>query len=215
MLRNHIVKPEERVLTYEPSRPAVITFSEGMKATYNELPAITKLFEDSKKMSQELGRWCAEAFWSFAFSEEAARKVETREIRKANIDDSPSSIARLDDQISRYKAAAREVQAYDYGTPSLSLDDLSDKVIQLYKYLHSYYLKPSDARCIIFVERRDTARLLHVLLRKIGGQNLRCGLLTGNNKSGWGGGFNITTRQLVLTLTKFRKGELNCLVSAP
>lgn len=190
--------------------PPDVAFSNHMKAQYSHLPDIKGLFEQSKKLSQELGRWCASAYWSFAFSEDSARRTEIRKSRKVTLNGLIASSSSSDDQSARYEQALKDVQLHNPGMPSASLCDLSPKVLKLHEYLRSYFLKPSDARCIVFVERRNTAHLLHMLFERIGGPNLRCGTIIGNRSGS--GAFNVSTKQLVLTIAKFRKGELNCLV---
>ena len=80
----------------------------------------------------------------------------------------------------------------------------------------SSHLKADEiAKCIVFVKRRYTARLLADLMaseREIGSPNLRIGLLIGT-RYGDPGDVRFSFRQQIITLNKFRKGEINCLVS--
>ncbi|GAB7356647.1 hypothetical protein MBLNU459_g7366t2 [Dothideomycetes sp. NU459] len=88
--------------------------------------------------------------------------------------------------------------------------ELSSKVVVLYRYLSLYFERPSDHRCIVFVDQRVAARLLHRVFERIGGPHLRSGVLTGSG-SGRLDDVQATFRSQVITLMKFRKGELNCL----
>ena len=88
--------------------------------------------------------------------------------------------------------------------------DMSNKVSELAQYLADEFERPSAHRCVVFVETRDSARLLSALFTAIGSEHMRSGCLTGANNSELGQD-NFTFRQQVMTLTKFRKGEINCL----
>ncbi|KAG9560859.1 dicer-like protein, partial [Aureobasidium melanogenum] len=102
------------------------------------------------------------------------------------------------------------ISNHDFGRPQADLSDLSEKVKNLHAYLDAHYGRSTDDRCIVFVEQRSTAYLLHQVFEKIGGPHLRAGLLIGAS-NGRLDDVQSTFRGQVITLIKFRKGELNCL----
>lgn len=95
-----------------------------------------------------------------------------------------------------------------------SPEELSSKVQVLRKGLQTYFERASNTKCIVFVEKRLTAKILFELFTELKIPNLRPGVLIGL-RSGDGVGMNMTYRQLFLTVIKFRNGEINCLVKDP
>ncbi|KAJ3038714.1 Dicer-like protein 1 [Rhizophlyctis rosea] len=93
--------------------------------------------------------------------------------------------------------------------------DLSPKVVALFQRLKSYKDLPAFC-CIVFVQRRATARVLGHLLRKWEGlEFLRVGVLVGH---GVGGSVNdpdafMRVREQTETVRRFGSGELNLLVA--
>ncbi|KAK5107885.1 hypothetical protein LTR62_000595 [Meristemomyces frigidus] len=88
--------------------------------------------------------------------------------------------------------------------------DLSAKVEELKRYLDHQFENPSSRRCIVFVDKRHTARLLHAVMKQVGKVHMRCGFLVGAGNPNVDEE-NFTLRSQVVTLTKFRKGDINCL----
>ncbi|KAF2019946.1 endoribonuclease dcr-1 [Aaosphaeria arxii CBS 175.79] len=210
LLQNNITKPVEHVGQYSQLENYVETpFFQELKARYGDLKPFGKLFNDSKLYGSELGRWASDIYWSFAFSEEEAKKTEIRQERTFN-KKNKTTIAELDKEISQLREAAEFVAKHDFGSPSLSVPDLSSKVLLLHQdWLELYYERTGDARCIVFVERRYTARLLNLIFQQISGPNLHCDILIGNNSSI--GDQRTSLRTQFLTLAKFRRGDTNCL----
>lgn len=149
-----------------------------------------------------------------ALEDEESLKIERKAERLFLIAKEDRPIHFLDEELSRLREAKEFVNNWTFPAPNFDGNSLSPKVLLLYKYLELVFEKPTNARCIIFVSRRYTARLLVVLLSQIGTPNLRLGSLVGT-RYGDPGDVKISFRQQVLTLNKFRKGEINCLVSVP
>jgi endoribonuclease Dicer len=211
LLANHINRPEEEVVQYERLRvPFETPFHQEVKRRYGEIQAFRKFFEASKLISSELGGWASDMYWTFALSEDESRKIELRQERNYN-KDNKVSVEKLDKQITQLREAAGFVRQQDFIPPTPTASDLSSKVLQLYDWLNRYYERAGDARCIVFVERRYTARLLDLIFRHIGGPHLNTDMLVGVNASM--GELNISLRTQVMTVAKFRRGELNCLFS--
>jgi endoribonuclease Dicer len=209
---NSITKPEEDVAVYDQLQSEYETpLHQKIRARYGDVEAFQKFFRASKRHGAELGRWASDMYWSFAFTDEENRKLQNREEYKYNRSKQHNSVQELDAHMQILKEAAAFVQDHkdQIGLPTLGNCDISSKVQKLQYWLNLYYERSDAARCIVFVEKRHTARLLKLLFGHIGGPNLRCDVLVGvNNRAGEQ---NISLRSQILTLQKFRRGELNCL----
>ncbi|KAH8714061.1 hypothetical protein GQ44DRAFT_689075 [Phaeosphaeriaceae sp. PMI808] len=207
---NQISKPTEEVTLYARLKNGFATpLHNDIKARYADVVPFQKFFAASKVHASELGRWASDMYWSFAFTDEQSRKLENREAFNYNRAPKLVSTKDFDAEMQRLKEAANFVQQHDFGFPSLSAQDVSSKVQSLYYLLNLYYEKSDTAHCIVFVQKRQTARLLKLIFNHIGGPNLHCGVLVGINARA--GEDNISLRSQILTLQKFRRGELNCL----
>jgi len=101
---------------------------------------------------------------------------------------------------------------FDPATTKTGTTNISSKVVVLIRYLRERFERPTDDKCIVFVDQRYTARLLAKLLLQpnIGTPHLRVGTLVGT-RSGDAGDLNQSFRDQVLAMTSFRKGAINCL----
>ncbi|CAN9461982.1 unnamed protein product [Alternaria alternata] len=207
---NSISRPIEEIAVYERLQDECETpLHQKIKAKFGDISAFKKLFIASKHHGSELGRWASDMYWSFAFTDEQSRKLEDREHLKHNKIKQDGAAQEWDAQSKRLQEAATFVQQFDFGSCALSDEDLSSKVLKLRHWLNLYYERDDGARCIVFVTQRQTARLLELIFSQIGGPNLRCSVLVGvNNRVGE---HNISLRNQILTVAKFRRGELNCL----
>jgi endoribonuclease Dicer len=209
LLANHITRPSEEVAVYPRlAQPFETPLYKELKARYGEIKVFRRLFESSKLFSSELGRWASDTYWSFALSEEEGRKIELRnekEFHKLK----GTSVEKLNTEIAQLREAAEYVRSHDFRPPTATPEDLSPKVMKLYQWLSLYYSRTGEARCIVFVERRQTARLLNMLFQHIGGPNLHTDILIGCTSRI--GDMNVSLRSQIMTGAKFRRGELNCL----
>ncbi|KAF1846746.1 endoribonuclease dcr-1 [Cucurbitaria berberidis CBS 394.84] len=207
---NSISRPDEEVAVYARLQSEYETpFHQEVKARYGDVTAFRKFFIASKRIGSDLGCWASDMYWSFAFADEQSSKLQNREQSKYNKAKKDDSQEDWDRKIKRLQEAAEFVQQHSFGSPTLSDQDVSSKVQKLHYWLNRYYERSDEARCIVFVEQRQTARLLKLLFGHIGGPNLHCDVLVGvNNRAGEQ---NVSLRNQILTLAKFRRGDLNCL----
>lgn len=208
---NSISRPTEHVAIYDRLQPEFETpFHNKVKAQYGNVKAFHKFFVTSKRIASELGRWASDMYWSFAFADEQARKLQQREEFQYNrLNGAQVNVEELDAKMQLLKDAALFVQGHEFGTPSLGTEDLSAKVMLLHQWLSMYYERSDEPRCIVFVEQRQTSRLLKLIFDHVGGPNLRCDVLVGVNSRA--GEHNISLRNQILAVSKFRRGELNCM----
>ncbi|CBX93957.1 similar to dicer-like protein 1 [Plenodomus lingam JN3] len=210
LINNSISRPDEEIAVYPRLESTHETpLHQAIKDKYGDITAFQKFFIASKRHLLELGPWASDMYWSFAFAEEQSRKLQQREefkYNKAKLDDSQQE---WDAKVKRLKEAAEFVQQYTMETESISDSDLSSKVRLLRYWLNLYYERTDEPRCIVFVEKRETARLLKLIFERIGGPNLHCGMLVGvNNRAGEE---SISLRNQILAVSSFRRGELNCI----
>ena len=183
-----------------------------MKGRYHNLSDFSSLFARAQEINQKLGPWCADNFWTFAFSEKEVKKY-TAKAEKLTTDETyknDRTREKLDKQISDLQAAHEDIQSYKLRPAMATLTDFSPKVLALRECLLRYFERPSDSRCLVFVTRRETARLLKLAFDELGGPHMRCGCLIGSSSRDFDGQ-RYSYYQQILTIQQFRKGQLNCL----
>lgn len=207
-----ISRPDESLAVYGRLAYAYDTpLCSSLKTKFGDLDALAKFFRNAREAASQLGEWCADHLWRFVLEEQQALKVERKMERNFNRDSGNHPVEVLDAELARLKEAKEVVKSWTFTDPDVSGNSLSPKVLLLHKYLSLIFEKPSDAKCIIFVKHRYTARVLAQLFSRIGTPNLRLDLLIGS-RTGDVGDISFSFRQQVLTLMKFRKGDINCLV---
>lgn len=208
---NNISRPIEHVALYDRLQNEFETpFHIKVKAQYGKVKAFHKFFVTSKRIGTELGRWASDMYWSFAFEDEQSRKLQQREEFQYNrLNGEHVNVEELDNKLQQLRDAALFVQGHDFGAPGLNNKDLSSKVLKLHDWLCMYYERSDAPRCIVFVEQRSTARLLKLIFEHLGGPNLHCDVLFGVNSRA--GEHHVSLRAQILTVSRFRRGELNCM----
>lgn len=213
LLRHSISRPNESLGIYKTLiRPYDTPLCSGLKASFSELKSLSKIFAFARDATSQLGEWCADQVWRDALAEEESLKAECKLERMFLRDQENRPIELLDKELVRLREVKDIVRQWKFGPPTIEGNNLSPKVLLLHQYLALTFEKPTDAKCIIFVKRRKTARLLLKLLTQIGSFHMRPDLLIGSNIGDYGD-VKISFRQQVITLMKFRKGEVNCLIA--
>lgn len=194
-----------------------------------QTPLFTQIFEKignitpckkplvyAKKCSSELGAWAADQVFANSFSPGEVKKlratVETKFHKWCQKEAIP--ISRLNMELAALDEVAEIVANHDFKAPENEPYFLSSKVRSLLIFLHSRYERTTDDKCIVFVKERYTAKLLADLIARpeVGTDHLRVGSLVGTAK-GSGVTDDATFRSQMLTLRRFRNGELNCLIA--
>ena len=191
--------------------PYMTSLCAELERKYGDMESLAKLIRHSTQAAGDLGEWCADQIWSFGLAEEEANKVERKVEREFLSNNVSPPVEVLDAELKRIREAKEMVRTYLFSPPLDEGYSISSKVKRLRDYLNSVFEKPTDARCIVFVKKRYTARLLGEIFRRIGTSHMHLGILIGSRPSE-AGDVKFTVRQQVLTLMRFRKGELNCLV---
>ncbi|KAK2627795.1 hypothetical protein QTJ16_002441 [Diplocarpon rosae] len=167
--------------------------------------------------TRTLGSWCADQVWPFCLGEEETKKLQAKTERKYHAKKVQEPFAVLEKHKAQIEEARETVKTHvfeapDFGPMSVASSNLSSKVVLLVRYLRERFERPTDDKCIVFVNQRYTARLLAKLFTQpnIGTPHLRVGTLVGTRSSD-AGDLNQSFRDQVLTMGKFRKGAINCL----
>ena len=205
-------RPSEIIAQYNRLQPVSETdLCATLRASYGDLDILSRLFLFTAEATSQLGVWCADQVWLLGLAEEKeARNAERRVERTFLAEKETRPLSTLDAELERLRAARSVICQHQFRPPTATPDCLSSKVLLLLNYLNLVFEKPTEAKCIVFVKRRLTARLLGDLFARVGTAHLRVGILIGTN-AGDIGDINISFRQQVVTLMKFRKGDLNCL----
>lgn len=180
-----------------------------LKTKYGDMPILEGAFRFSSVASSELGVWCADQVWALALADEVLPKLEGS-IGKVT-DSDPQDSEKASEEIKRIQEASQLVKEY-IADQAFTPSDLSSKVELLMRKLQEQFAKCPDTKCIVFTQRRNTAKVLLQLCEKLQIPNLRPEILVGVRK-GDAIGMNSTFRRQFLVLVKFRKSEVNCLVS--
>ena len=213
ILKKSVKRPEEEIITYEKlCCPYMTPLGDALMQRFGKIEALSKVFKFSREATSHLGEWCADRVWFLALMDEEAMKVQRKIEKSFSTVNEDRPIQQLDAELACLQEAKEFISGWKFAQPASTGNSLSSKVLMLQQYLALTFEKPSNAKCIIFVKKRYTARLLAELFKQIGTEHLRMGLLVGT-RYGDPGDIKFSFRQQVLTLSKFRKGEINCLVS--
>lgn len=211
LLQHNTARPEEIVATYPQTEVVFDTaLWRSLRAQYWDLPDFGRLFDNAKAINVELGRWCSDRYWSFAFSDVEAKKAEARLQYGSRAGRAAKQHVDFEEEISHLHQANEAIQSHNFGLPAAEIGCVSNKVLKLYTLISHYFKERTKARCLVFVDRRSTARLLLEIFKHLGSYHLRPGALVGSASLTYDGMRN-SFREQILTLSRFRTGELNCL----
>ncbi|KAJ5945845.1 hypothetical protein N7454_002684 [Penicillium verhagenii] len=206
-LRAIIRKPTEETWTYQRlKRPFETPLSKKIKDKFGDIKALAPVFRSVWNASSELGIWCADQIWAKALADDVIPKLEGS-ISKEFTQYATTTKETIRDA-EEVKEACEIVKGHSFQHP-LDSGQLSPKVELLLTILTHHFSQSKDKKCIIFTERRNTAKVLVQLCERLSITNIRPGSLVGVRNSDLTG--TTTFRQQFLALVKFRKGDINCL----
>lgn len=208
-----VCPPEEPISRYSSlRRPYATSLCAEIATKYRNTELVFDITETCKILTAELGEWCGDRWLAMSTIGEEGEKLE----RKSEQHFSTDSVSRaiFDKALNEIKAARKTIeetmQQRGRVIPDISIPDLSSKVLRLLELLDDAYQVVTDTRCIIFVERRATARLLLEVIKYHGSMHIKPGLLIGT-RQGESGDQKISIREQISILRKFKAGELNVL----
>ncbi|RPB29394.1 hypothetical protein L211DRAFT_11749 [Terfezia boudieri ATCC MYA-4762] len=213
LLQSSITRPDEQILLYPQLEPPFPTpLYNKLYDKYHKIKCFKRIFDFCLDCSSQLGTWCADEIWKIALSEVEAQKIETKNERLLHRINDPAAVEKVEMEIRMIREAREIVATHHYTNPELALPDVSAKVQKLQQFLDSVYSEDTEDKCIIFVTQRYTAHCLAALLKHKNPAFMRLGILIGT-RSGSPGEENVTFRQQMVTVSRFRKGRLNCLIA--
>jgi endoribonuclease Dicer len=166
-------------------------------------------FNNAKITSSSLGAWCSDQIWKYAFEEQQFHKT----LRKyERLEPPKNGMSALDKNtgIEKLKQAEELIRLHNFLEPVPSRGLLSSKVLLLYRKLCEYFEGDENTRCLIFVNGRITARLLHDLFGRLDVPNLRPDIFLGVGSSITGHA-GVTGPQSRALKMRFGSGIVNCL----
>ena len=213
LLRNVISRPKEVLLAYDRLQcPQETLLCLKMKAEFGDMEAFAKHFADAKEFASQLGEWCADQIWAMTLVNEEEPKLERKTARIFQSDQENCPTGLLDVELRKLKEANKIIAMWNFEAPNLKGNSISTKAKVLLAYLNEEFAREKPGKCIVFVNKRWTARLLRELLRHMGARHIRPDLLIGT-RAGDAGDTKISVRKQLGALNKFRKGEINCLIA--
>lgn len=172
----------------------------------------------ARQATSFLGPWLSDRLWKLFLTDIAIVRLTNRT--------DPTDLT------GRETAAVRELQGlirtHELVDVKPNTEHLSVKVLRLWEELQARFSKPTNHKCIVFVEMRLTALLLNDLFKQAGTRlpylnpailvsvnNFYSSSIT-NELSQIGsrpdsGAANMSFKEQILTITKFKYGQVNCL----
>lgn len=212
LLRQVVSRPKERLWKYPRlGTPFKTPLYKYLEHQVGNIKCLESTFKFSLHASRELGEWCADTVWTYALEEKGLAKIEWDLNKTFNhTHHNGDTMPELDSTKERLQSANEHVAAY----PIIGIGEdgsLSPKVRILRDELTAFFAHDTESKCIVFTKQRHTARLLCRLFTQLTIRDIRPGLLIGVRAVDQGGNYT-SLRQQFLTMSKFRKGEINCLV---
>lgn len=113
--------------------------------------------EFTKEASSVLGTWCADRYWELAMTDLETERLAARTSREFIGD---IAVTRADQATEAVRRVQEIVRAHKFGAVDPKAEGLSAKVKSLHEILVHAFTMDGTKRCIVFVEKRYTARLL-------------------------------------------------------
>ncbi|KAJ5893547.1 dicer-like protein 1 [Penicillium taxi] len=207
MLRQIVQKPTEETWTYKKLENSFRTeLYDTLETKFGDMQSLNQMFQFSLKATSELGRWCADHIWTHMLMDDVLPKLEALTIKGKDMEGHDPNATQRD--MDRIQEAYEIVKAYQHKDPA-EPGQHSSKVDLLLAMLTHRFKESSETKCIVFADRRNTAKMLSLLCEQLIIPNIRPGVLVGVRNSDLAG--RITSREQFLALVKFREGSINCL----
>ena len=209
MLRMAVSRPEELVEVYEHlPRPKNTPLGEQIEIHFSDVDFFRKYSAQAKDLASELGEWCADRLWSLILSDPDSKLMQG--IRKAKGLENMTDAKVIDDELNRVKLARETMGQFDLEASSTKpqMSQISSKVQALKRTLDRLYENTASARCIVFVMKRSTAKLLKALFDEFANPHILSATLVGVNSNDTGN-MRSSFREQHMILKKFHDGTIN------
>lgn len=208
-LKRSVCKPKKEVVTkYAPLRRAIDTpLTASLRLLIGNNKIFAKPFSFAETTGRELGPWFVDRMWKLVLGSDEILRLEVKTERNFNKDMATAEV--VENRKFAVQSARELVEKYQLPTPEDSL--LSSKARLLVELLMSHVSsQDTNIRCIVFVERRWTAKLLTDFFTNYRTfPALKVGSLMGANQVD--GSSETTFREQIKTIISFKNGALNCI----
>ncbi|KAM5342334.1 hypothetical protein ACJ41O_013300 [Fusarium nematophilum] len=167
----------------------------------------------TKEAASTLGPWCADRYWKLLVTENEVARLAARTDRDYARDFASKQADRATEAVRRVRDI---VKNHELGTIEPASSKLSSKVKRLHEVLVHAFTHDGTKRCIVFVEKRYTACLLSDLYQQpaMGIPGMTASYMVGRQSTTSNLG-NMSFRDQVLNLQRFKRGDVNCLFATP
>ncbi|KAF2152570.1 ATP-dependent helicase dcl1 [Myriangium duriaei CBS 260.36] len=209
-LQSVVHRPTERVVSYFPFlQPLDSVLRQEIRSRFSHLPFVPGMILRAQQISKHLGPWCGDLYWKHVFKEQIESKSDSILNRFMGKHRSGIDSTRYDQDLEDLRKLLYLVSNAELQQPTRQGVHASPKVVALHDSLREYFSLTNDCRCIIFVEERMTAYLLASYFRALKDLCMECDVLVGGGTAD--SGIKLSIRQQVMTLLRFKKGDLNCI----
>jgi endoribonuclease Dicer len=177
-----------------------------LQQSFGKIKSLDPVFRFAWTASSELGEWCADQVWIQALREDVIPHLESATGK--NPESNPCGNEETQKDLLSARDACEMVKNHEFQDP-WAQGQLSSKVRLLVERLAMHFGTSDNKKCIVFTERRNTAKALLRLCEVLKIQNLRPGILVGVRKSDITG--NVTFRRQFEVRGQFQDGTVNCL----
>ena len=195
-------------------KPYATQICSEIETDYPHVKILTELTSKSKILTAELGEWCGNRWLVMSMTGEEGEKLEYRVEKQ--FASHPASQTIVDKELEDVRNARKIVLAFqaerEQSRPDLCIPDLSSKVLRLKELLDDAYNNDPETRCIVFVERRASARLLLEVFKCHAHPHMRVGLLIGSRRQDHGDQ-KVSIRDQFHNMNRFKDGKLNLLLA--
>lgn len=204
-------KKNELVIHYGPLRgPFDTEFLSLIMERFGHLKIYSKIFSTARTVAADLGPWCADHYLVEAFAEKRRARYEAAVSRDFLSESAGRPMSELDNKLEDVDNAC-VYASYRWKISNFQYDqELSAKVENLVALLSREFERPTSSRCLVFCDKRHTARLLALAFQRRAPPHLKVGFLIGAGNSDIDED-NFTVYQQAVTMADFRTGKLNCL----
>ncbi|KAF0329177.1 RNase3 domain protein [Colletotrichum asianum] len=159
----------------------------------------------ARQATSFLGPWLSDRLWKLFLTDTTILRLTNR------TDMTYYGLDMTGKEAAAVQKLREIVKDHDFSEVLPTLDHLSTKVLRLWEELQARFSKPTDHKCIVFVDMRLTALLLTDLFRQEATKLpfLNAEFLIGSRPDS--GAANMSFKEQVLTISKFRHGKVNCL----
>ncbi|KAM0283091.1 hypothetical protein ACHAQH_002694 [Verticillium albo-atrum] len=204
-VQKEVVEHDCRYLALEPRFMTRLHGKIQEQVRYNK--NFAKALDNSLEISSSLGSWCVDRFWQFFLTEENLMRMAAQTAQDSIF------AHRAETERAAIDEVRKIIKGHHFPPVTKTLHDLSSKVLCLLNHLERRFSTPTDHKCIVFVEKRNTAMILADLFSMpgLGPTYLKPAALIGNPSDS--SPLTMSYKEQVITITKFRRGEYNCLLA--